>query len=538
MVVNHTPPDTDRVVDRRHLRIVTAGILVALALLTSAPSASALLDEPTPPRTVKVIVQLGDGTDLVTRALVGTLGGVITSELPVVNGFAATIPESEVPTLAAAPGVRVLSPDTPLQFQGLGGGNKRKSVHKQVLDAAAAHSAGATGAGVGVAIVDTGVADVGPLHDRLQRVGVATCKNFSNEPGCGDSLGHGTFIAGLVNDIAPDAELLAVKLVGRDGKGDLSVLLNALGWVIANKDAYDIKVLNLSLKTYSPMSYRIDPINVAVERAWAAGITVVVSAGNDGPSSGTIAKPGDDPFVITVGSTDDRETATINDDIVAPFSGRGPSVPDGVAKPDVVVPGTSLVSLRSPGSEADRLAPNFYDATRRYGSGTSFSAPLVAGAAAVLHGADPSATNDHVKFALVAAGRPIPGATAEAAGAGTFDVPGALAAPAGEANEDVFHPLFSPSGDASLEDVAGTPFEAEWLAAEAEGWNWQGWNWQGWNWQEWNPQGWNWQGWNWQGTSWQGWNWQGWNWQGWNWQGWNWQGWNWQGWNWQSEYWS
>jgi hypothetical protein len=136
----------------------------------------------------------------------------------------------------------------------------------------------------------------------------------------------------------------------------------------------------------------------------------------------------------------------------------------------------------------------------------------------VLLSADPTATNDRVKFALRAAGRPIADATATDVGAGTFDLQGALAAPAGLANQDLFHPVFYPARPATWTDIAHSAYETDWLAAAQQGWNWQGWNWQGWNWQGWNWQGWNWQGWNWQGTSWQGWNWQGWNWQGWNWQ--------------------
>jgi serine protease AprX len=490
---------------RRILVAATAAVAIVASSLGSGP-ATALLPPPDPP--VKVIVQLWDGADTTARLAVAAAGGTVTADLPVVNGFAATVPQSAVPNLGSLAAVRFVSPDTPLHFQEAMPDGGPASVHKDVLGVEETQSAGLRGGGVGVAIIDTGVAAVEPVASRLVPVNGQPCKNFSNEAGCSDSLGHGTFIAGLVNDVAPDANLLAVKLAGRDGSGDLSTLLKAMGWVIANKDAYGIKVINISLKTFSPLSYRIDPINLAMDRAWAAGITVVVSAGNDGPADGTIAKPGDTPSVITVGSTDDKGTVEIGDDSVAPFSGRGPSTPDGVVKPDVVVPGKSLVSLRSPGSEADRLAPNFVDATRRRGSGTSFSAPLVAGAAAVLHAADPSATNDRVKFALSAAGRPIPGASSSAAGAGTFTMTGAVRAVPGQANQTYFHPVFWPERPASYQDVAGSAFEDDWLAAAAQGWNWQGWNWQGWNWQGWNWQGWNWQGWNWQQSSWQGWNWQ------------------------------
>ena len=123
---------------------------------------------------------------------------------------------------------------------------------------------------------------------------------------------------------------------------------------------------------------------------------MVVAAGNQGSGERTIAKPGDDPWVITVGATDDHGTVSIADDTVAEFSSRGPTLADGIAKPDVAAPGRSLHSLRSPGSEADLRYPYFVDGTHRLGSGTSFSAPEVAGAAALLHQADPAASNNRV----------------------------------------------------------------------------------------------------------------------------------------------
>jgi len=300
-------------------------------------------------------------------------------------------------------------------------------------------------------------------------------------------------------------------------------VLAAIQWVLVNKDTYGIKVLNLSLRVDSSLSYRVDPVNMAVERAWAAGLVVVVSAGNMGSGAHTIAKPADDPWVISVGSVDDQGTATLSDDVVSSFSSRGPTPTDGIAKPDVVVPGRSLVSLRSPGSAVDAAYPYFVDNSYRRGSGTSFSAGIVSGAAAVLLGADPNLSNDRVKFELMSSGRSVPGATASDAGAGVFDIEAARVAPAGVANQDLFHPMFAPGG---------VGVSADWTGSNWQGSNWQQY-WEGSNWQ-----GSNWQGSNWQGSNWQGSNWQGSNWQGSNWQGSNWQGSNWQGSNWQSGYWS
>ena len=134
----------------------------------------------------------------------------------------------------------------------------------------------------------------------------------------------------------------------------------------------------------------------------------MVSAGNMGSGPHTIAKPADDPWVISVGSVDDQGTASFADDVVSSFSSRGPTATDGIAKPDVAVPGRSLVSLRSPGSAVDAAYPYFVDNSYRRGSGTSFSAGIVSGAAAVLLAADPTMSNDRVKFELTSSGRSIP----------------------------------------------------------------------------------------------------------------------------------
>ena len=115
------------------------------------------------------------------------------------------------------------------------------------------------------------------------------------------------------------------------------------------KDRYGIKVLNLSLGTDSTQSYRVDPLNYAVEKAWDSGIAVVVAASNRGPDAGTISKPGDDPLVITVGAVDDMGTPGLSDDELPDFSSHGPTAADGLAKPDLAAPGAHIVSLRAPG---------------------------------------------------------------------------------------------------------------------------------------------------------------------------------------------
>ena len=507
---------------RGRARAVVALLLATLLPgVAAAPASAGLL--PPPPRPLEVIVQQLDPHDPAPAALVALLGGTVTQPLPIVTGFAARIPSSALSSLATLPGVRVVSGNHPVVPAAVQSAvPPGPSVHRETIGSSAANAAGLTGAGTTVAVLDTGIADVPALAGRVRPVAapdgsVHRCVNLSAEAGCGDSFGHGTFVAGMVHSVAPGADLLSVKLSGRDGQSNVATVLAALQWVITNRATYGIDVVNLSLRSDSSLSYRLDPLNLAVEQLWANGVTVVVSAGNQGSAPGTIAKPGDDPWVITVGASDDQGTASPADDSVAAFSSRGPTLADGLAKPDLVAPGRSLHSLRSPGSEADLRYPNFVDETYRLGSGTSFSAPEVAGAAALLHQADPSATNDRVKFALTQTARPL--GAANDSGAGTLDVVAALSAPAGEANQSTFHPILFPTGTPSLLDLLGTQYE---------GTSWQGTSWQGTSWQ-----GTSWQGTSWQGTSWQGTSWQGTSWQGTSWQGTSWQGTSWQGTSWQ-----
>ena len=518
----------------RRLRRAAAAALSATLLsgLVAAPAA-AIWPVPPPPPPVKVIVQQLSPNDPGPAILVGLLGGQVTQQLPIVTGFAATIPSSALSNLISHPGVRAVTGDHQVvPSSTLSETTAGPSVHREAIGSAAANADGLTGAGTTVAVIDSGIADVPAFDGRIRPVegsdgSTQACVNLSSESGCADSFGHGTFVAGMVHSVAPEADLLSLKLSGRDGKSTVSRVLAALQWVIANRSAHGIDVVNLSLRSDSSFSYRLDPLNLAVEQVWANGITVVVAAGNQGPGAGTIAKPGDDPWVITVGASDDHGTAATDDDTVVGFSSQGPTFADGLAKPDVVAPGKSVHSVRSPGSEADLRYPSFVDDDTRLGSGTSFAAPQVAGAAALLLQADPTASNDRIKFALMHTATAL--GTPMSAGRGTIDVQAALAAPAGLANQSNFHPILFPSGAPSLLDLLGTEYEGtSWQGTSWQGTSWQGTSWQGTSWQ-----GTSWQGTSWQGTSWQGTSWQGTSWQGTSWQGTSWQGTSWQGTSWQ-----
>src|SRR5207253_3938343 len=175
-----------------------------------------------------------------------------------------------------------------------------------------------------------------------------------------DRFGHGTHVAGIIAGsgaesdghwagVAPGAKLVSLKVAGPDGATDVSVVLAALQWIVSNRDAYHIGVVNLSFGTDGTQSYAVDPLDYAVERAWKAGIVVVAAAGNNGGLAGQeITKPGDDPYVVTVGAAATGDDPGNGDDTVAPFSSLG-TTEDGFAKPDLVAPGISIASLRAPG---------------------------------------------------------------------------------------------------------------------------------------------------------------------------------------------
>jgi serine protease AprX len=435
----------------RALLIVAALAMPALATgLGGVPRDASAGSQPLEP--VQVIVQKRAAADPAPELAVRRLGGQVTAALPIVAGFAATLPAAAVDQLARLAGVRAVTPDSRVHIQAAAAGSGIRSVYPKAIKADAVWQRGVTGRGVTVAVLDTGVASVPDLAGRLVQVrndltGQTTpCKNLSGELDCNDRYGHGTFIAGLIagngassggtwKGVAPEASILSVKAAGADGSADVSNILAAIQWVVSFKDRYNIRVLNLSLGTDSTQDWRVDPLNYAVERAWAAGMTVVVAASNLGPAAGTVTKPADDPWVITVGATDDRGTAGLSDDRLPDFSGRGPTA-HGLAKPDLAAPGAHVVSLRAPGSTIDSRFPNYVDGSYRQGSGTSMATGVVSGAAALMLQANPGFTPDRVKHALVATARDAASDDRMAVGAGVVDADAAaFSAPAGLANQ-------------------------------------------------------------------------------------------------------
>lgn len=409
---------------------------------------------------VRVIVS-APAAGVAAEQLVARLGGEVTRKLAIVDGFAATIPARALGRLESAPGVTAVTPDERVHVQASAGTASGTddtvfSAYPAALGADRVWQTGNRGQRVTVALIDTGVTSSPDLKGRVLSVTdkisgrTSACENLSGEADCNDNYGHGTFVAGVIagdgtasagrwTGVAPQANILSVKVAGRDGSADVSSVLSAIQWVVSFKDRYGIRVLNLSLGTDSTATYRTDPFNYAVEKAWDAGIAVVIAASNRGPAPGTVSKPGDDPLAITVGAVDDRGTADVVDDELPDFSSHGPTAADGLAKPDVVAPGAHIVSLRSVGSTIDEDFPGYVDGAYHRGSGTSFATGAVSGVVALMLARTPALTPDRIKYALAKTARPLAASSDPmAVGAGEVDAYAAtVAPPAGVANVGV-----------------------------------------------------------------------------------------------------
>src|SRR4051812_44079024 len=355
-----------------------------------------------------VVVRARPGAAAAVEARARRLGATHIRPLWLVDGFAATLPAAAQDALAHDGEVVAIADDSVMHVQsGTGSNATPASAYRQAIGADDVQRAGFDGTGSTVALLDTGITPSPDLAGRLVSVTddlsriVASCANFSGESSCADGYGHGTFLAGIIAGdgtssrgkwvgVAPGARVLSVKVAGQDGSADVSNVLAAIQWVVSFRDRYGIDVLNLSLGTDSTASTRDDPLNYAVERAWKSGITVVVAASNRGPGAGTISKPGDDPWVVTVGASFDSGTVNPRDDSIPNFSSQGPTVADGLAKPDLVAPGAHLVSLAAPGATITDQFPSTMPEPYRRGSGTSFANGVVAGLAADMLSGNPT----------------------------------------------------------------------------------------------------------------------------------------------------
>ncbi len=306
--------------------------------------------------------------------------------------------------------------------------NNHENFHyASVAGAAALHLQGITGRGVTVAVLDSGLWETEALATNTSgkpRV-LARYDAIKNttETEVFDESGHGTHMTSVIahsgavtvngnptgtfKGIAPDANLVAVKAFNVEGQGALLDIVRAVQWVVDNQEAYNIRVLNLSFSQRPRWHYWEDPINQAVMRAWAAGITVVAAAGNEGPEPMTIGSPGNIPYIITVGAITDSWTPDSRDDDYIPdFSSRGPT-PSAHIKPDIVAPGGHITGIARPESTLTQEHPEYMLSTGEFVmTGSSQAAALVSGIIALLLQLEPQLSADEIKCKLTSSAEP------------------------------------------------------------------------------------------------------------------------------------
>ena len=372
------------------------------------------------------------------HAVAGTAG----RHLPAVQGQVALVADSALSTLASRADVRSVALDRRVQ-----GAMERTSA--TVGASRVREALGFDGTGVGVAIIDSGVAN---WHDDLGSDRVVHFADFvTHLPQAHDDYGHGTHVAGIIagsgydsggarRGVAPGASLIVLKVLDGAGDGYISNVIAAMDYVVEHRARFNIRVLNLSVAAGVYESYTTDPFTLAAKRAADAGIVVVTSAGNLGRSEsghlqlGGITAPGNAPWVLTVGATNHQRTVARGDDTMAPFSSRGPTNIDRAMKPDVVAPGVGIESLAAGGSTiynmnaAARLNGTIDTAMPPYLSmtGTSMAAPVVAGTVALMLQANPDLTPNLVKAILQYTAERRPRIELAAQGAGFLNARGAV----------------------------------------------------------------------------------------------------------------
>ena len=402
-----------------------------------------------PDQVVGVIIQkTAQGTGV--EELAARMGGAVTKDLSIINAFVAEMPAKDAVRLASTRGVRWVSLDAPvIPSGGPIDTATLRNVYVKAVGADRVWNEGPAylqGQGVTVAVVDSGNCQssngrvktcddlLGP--NNLTRV-VAT-RSYDGGSKGSDDFGHGSLIEGVIGGtgigsggkymgIAPNVNLVSVGIADSLGKALTSDVIAGLQWVLVNKAAYNIRVVNLSLNSSLPQSYHTSPLDAACEVLWFNGVVVVVAAGNNG--AGTLYPPANDPYVITVGATDDKGTSSLDDDEWASFSAYGTDEA-GAVKPDLVAPGKNLISIVPKNqSKIWKEHPRSYigeSASHEYYmrvSGTSFAAPVVSGAVALLLQDEPNLTPDQVKYRLKAtANKGWAGYDAARAGAGYLDV--------------------------------------------------------------------------------------------------------------------
>jgi serine protease AprX len=551
---------------------------------------------------VPVIVSAADSSAEQNAAhAVVRSGGSVSLPLGVIQGFAGMVPAWALAPLVQLPGVRSVTPNAPMHALG-DNSNNVDSSYSPTSDVASLYntagitgarsmwSAGYTGSGVDIALIDTGITPV---------EGMTTPGKVVNGPDLSfdsqhanliylDGYGHGTHMAGIIAGrdgkavtgkyatdttnflgIAPDARLVSVKVGDHTGAADVSQVIAGIDWVVQHRydNHMNIRLINLSFGTDSTQSYINDPLAFAAEVAWKAGITVVTSAGNDGQSATGLADPAYDPTLLAVGAVDTNNALSRSKHTVAAFSDYGSKS----RVPDVVAPGVHIASLRVPDSFIDsQFNPVIVGERFMRGSGTSQAAAVTTGAAALLLQQFPKATPDQLKALLMSSASRLQGVSNTSQGSGEIDLQAATAAIKLSTAAQSFA---ASTGTGSLElargthhlisddvtltgekDIFGATFnttdmarleaaQIAWKGGVFNGNSWSGNSWSGnsWSGNSWSGNSWSgnsWSGNSWSGNSWSGNSWSGNSWSGNSWSGNSWSGNSWSGNSWSGNSWS
>lgn len=356
-------------------------------------------------RQLSIIIQSADGIDERIKKCIKKHGGRIAEEYPFINACEAAIPPAGIKPLEALGQVRYLSLNHPV------------SAHlnniRAITAAGTAHNLGITGRNVNIALLDTGTYPHPDLIRPANRI--VYFKDFvNNRQFAYDDNSHGTFTAGIIAGngcmskgdyagVAPGSGLISLKVLDGSGNGWTSTVLSAMQWICNNREKFGIKVVCLPLGCPSFMSCHNDPLSVAAQALWEAGLIVCASAGNNGPEASWISSPGINPNIITVGALHSSGASILHESPLCDFSSRGFTL-DGNRKPDLVAPGAAIVSLNSditfiPKSSADYRGARL-ESHYRLGSGTSSACAAVAGIAALLLEKHGDLTPDEVKSLL------------------------------------------------------------------------------------------------------------------------------------------
>jgi serine protease AprX len=388
---------------------------VAPGLLSSAQSS--------PASKFSVIVQ-GKGGNQAAHAVADVLGVSLKTArtFSSIDGVAVDLTGAQILTVAADNHVTAITADSPVQ---LSAATLKwpyvTSVNKYWATAYSSAAPAAT-----MAIVDSGIDASRPEFTGrvVANVNLSTLGGNS----AGDGRGHGTFVAGIAasslagkSGAAQRAKIVSLDVMDDKGMARTSDVIAAADWILANKWKYGIRVANFSLHSSVANSFMYDPLDKAVEKLWFNNVVVVAAAGNygkaDGPSGVPFA-PGSDPFVITVGASDTGTSVSTSDDVAAPWSAYGYTL-DGFAKPELVAPGRYMIG---PVPTTATLYSERPDHVVEPGymelSGTSFSAPIVTGIAALILGRHPDYTPDQVKGALMLGTKSMPRASSMSVGVG------------------------------------------------------------------------------------------------------------------------